>query len=106
MATQSGFSPKWAQAVAADVVGMRVLIVNLFFIGEPNTPTGWVLVDAGVGPCANQIVRAAEERFGAGARPAAIILTHGHFDHVGTVKKLAARWNMPVQTTESAPGCR
>ena len=106
MAIESGFSPKQAQAVAADVVGMRVLIVNLFFIGEPNTPTGWVLVDAGVGPCANQIVRAAEERFGAGARPAAIILTHGHFDHVGAVKKLAARWNVPVQTTESAPGCR
>ncbi|HTN62356.1 MAG TPA: MBL fold metallo-hydrolase [Devosia sp.] len=27
--------------------------------------------------------------FGEGARPAAIIQTHGHFDHVGTLEELS-----------------
>ncbi|TIW88150.1 MAG: MBL fold metallo-hydrolase, partial [Mesorhizobium sp.] len=28
--------------------------------------------------------------------PSAIILTHGHFDHVGTVLELAKMWDVPV----------
>lgn len=39
---------------------------------------------------------AAAERFGRNARPAAIIQTHGHFDHVGALEELAADWNVPV----------
>ena len=31
-----------------------------------------------------------------GKRPAAILLTHGHFDHVGGVKKIAAETGCPV----------
>jgi glyoxylase-like metal-dependent hydrolase (beta-lactamase superfamily II) len=42
------------------------------------------------------IVTAAERRFGPGSRPAAILLTHGHFDHVGSVKQLAEHWDAPV----------
>lgn len=92
--------PSWALSVAPDVVGMRILIANLYFIGEPNSSENWILVDAGVGPCANAIERAADERFGAGARPKAIVLTHGHFDHVGGLKELAERWNVPVYAHE------
>jgi glyoxylase-like metal-dependent hydrolase (beta-lactamase superfamily II) len=39
---------------------------------------------------------AAARRFGAGARPAAIVLTHGHFDHVGALATLARAWDVPV----------
>jgi len=42
------------------------------------------------------IEEAAAARFGAGARPAAIVLTHGHFDHVGAARELAAKWDSPV----------
>ena len=81
--------------VAADIAGFRAGLANVYFLGEPNAAE-WVLVDAGVRGYGTQIVRAAEERFGAGAIPSAIILTHGHFDHVGTLRALLQRWNVSV----------
>ncbi len=36
----------------------------------------------------------AEKTFG--RPPNAIVLTHGHFDHVGDVKELAEEWNVPI----------
>jgi glyoxylase-like metal-dependent hydrolase (beta-lactamase superfamily II) len=56
----------------------------------------WVLIDAGVTGTKGVIKRTARARFGAGARPSAIILTHGHFDHVGALEDLAAEWDVPV----------
>lgn len=88
-------APLATQWVAPDVLGLRVMIANLFLVGQPGQP-GWVLVDAGVGDCSRQIVEAAEQRFGAGARPAAIVLTHGHFDHIGALPRLLERWDVPV----------
>jgi glyoxylase-like metal-dependent hydrolase (beta-lactamase superfamily II) len=88
--------------VAPDVLCLRVLIANLCFVGRPvgqGRPGGqgdWVLVDAGLTGSADRIAEAAAERFGAGRPPTAIILTHGHFDHVGAVQELADRWQVPV----------
>jgi glyoxylase-like metal-dependent hydrolase (beta-lactamase superfamily II) len=83
--------------VADGVLGMKIVFVNLYFVNGSEGPGGnWVLVDAGLYGSANRIRKVAEERFGKGARPSAIILTHGHFDHVGALKELATEWNVPI----------
>lgn len=84
-------------AVAPDLAYLRTGIVNLYLFGRPGAPNGsWVLIDAGLPGSAGRIFRAAEEWIGPGATPAAIILTHGHFDHVGALPTLAERWDVPV----------
>jgi glyoxylase-like metal-dependent hydrolase (beta-lactamase superfamily II) len=80
--------------IAPDVGWLPISFVNVYFIGRPGGP--WILVDAGLPGRANQILEAAEARFGAGARPEAIVLTHGHFDHAGSVLSLAVQWDVPV----------
>jgi glyoxylase-like metal-dependent hydrolase (beta-lactamase superfamily II) len=82
-----------ADQVTPDLTWLRYLFVNLYFYG---TSASWVLIDAGLQGSALTIVEAAEERFGKGARPEAIILTHGHFDHVGAFPELFEGWDVPV----------
>ncbi len=92
-ATQALASP---YDVAPDVHGLKTLFVNVFFVGQPGSGNPWVLVDAGLPGYASQIKKRAEELFGSGAKPEAIVLTHGHFDHVGTLETLLEDWNVPV----------
>lgn len=70
-------------------------IVNVIMIGKPHEEN-WVLVDAGMPKSGKEIQKVAEERFGKENKPAAIILTHGHFDHVGGLIHLINEWNVPV----------
>ena len=84
-------------AVVDDLAYLRTGIVNLYLFGRRGAPAeSWVLVDAGMPGSAARIIRAAEEWTGSGAAPSAIILTHGHFDHVGALEGLLARWDVPV----------
>lgn len=85
---------------APDVVGLTVQIVNVVFVGNPSSGD-WVLVDAGMPGSAEKIVAAAEQRFGAGRAPSAILLTHGHFDHVGAIVELVRHWRVSVYAHES-----
>ncbi len=81
--------------VAPDLAYLRLAIVNAVLYGAPGA-RDWVLVDTGIIGMAGRIRRAAAERFGADVPPAAIVLTHGHFDHVGTLEELARGWDVPV----------
>ncbi len=85
------------EEVLPDLAFKRLTIVNTVFFGLSDAgDRAWVLIDAGLPGTAGVIKRAAAKRFGAGARPAAIIQTHGHFDHVGALEELAADWDAPV----------
>lgn len=79
-----------------DVYGLTLQFVNVAFIGNPGSLRDWVLIDTGLPQSADKIVKVANERFGTGARPTAIILTHGHFDHAGSAVELAQKWDVPV----------
>ena len=85
--------------VLPDLFVYTVQIVNICLIGEPDT-NDFVLIDAGMPQSANKIINITEERFGVNARPKAIILTHGHFDHVGAIIELVEHWDVPVYAHE------
>lgn len=79
-------------SVAPDVLGLRIVLVNVYGV---RTPGGWVLIDAGLPMSDGRIRRWAESNFGS-RKPAAVVLTHGHFDHVGAFPKILEAWDVPV----------
>jgi glyoxylase-like metal-dependent hydrolase (beta-lactamase superfamily II) len=83
-------------AVLPDVYCYTDKIVNLFLIGNPSQSNEFVLVDAGMPKSADKIKDVVVERFGENNQPKAIVLTHGHFDHVGSLVSLLEDWDVPV----------
>ena len=87
--------------VAQGVWGMKNVFVNVYMIANRRgVANGWVLVDAGLKTSAKKIIQMAENLFGMGTRPKAIVLTHGHSDHTGSIKQLLKHWPVPVYAHE------
>ena len=82
--------------LAAGVTQLRIQrFVNVYFV-ETGTPGEWVLIDTGLPGSAKTIIAAANKLFYPGSRPEAILLTHGHLDHVGSARELADHWRVSV----------
>jgi glyoxylase-like metal-dependent hydrolase (beta-lactamase superfamily II) len=86
--------PEAGVEVTPSVTRLDLGIVNAYIIGEAGGP--WVLVDTGTPGNAEKIRAEAQERFGVGARPEAILLTHGHADHSGSAAELSGLWDAPI----------
>ncbi|MBY7142226.1 MBL fold metallo-hydrolase [Virgibacillus sp. NKC19-3] len=95
----SSIESRTGQAVREDVYYYTDQIANICFIGAP-TDEKWVLIDAGLPTAASEIKAVVKERYGEHRKPAAIILTHGHFDHVGGLVDLVQEWDVPVYAHE------
>ncbi len=94
-----GIASHYAQ-VLPDVACLKIVIANAYLIGNPRDHAEWVLVDAGLPGTVGTILKEAEDHFGKDNPPQAIILTHGHFDHVGALVELVEHWEVPVYAHE------
>ncbi len=83
------------ESVRPDVYYYTDQIVNVVMIGKPGDRR-WVLIDAGMPNSGPELLRMAEDRFGKDNPPTCILLTHGHFDHVGGIVHLLEHWQVPV----------
>ncbi|MBA2745977.1 MAG: MBL fold metallo-hydrolase [Flavisolibacter sp.] len=82
--------------VAPGVWRLKDIFVNVYII-QNREGTEWVLVDTGLKSTGAKIKSLVAEIFGsAGSKPKAIIMTHGHFDHRGSLLQLADEWGVPV----------
>ncbi|ULG72377.1 MBL fold metallo-hydrolase [Macrococcus brunensis] len=80
--------------VKPGVIQHTLQMVNIFLV--ENIDGSFVLIDAGMPNKAQAIIELVEEQYGKGAKPQAILLTHGHFDHVGSIIELIEEWHVPV----------
>lgn len=94
-ATEERALGKNVYAVAPGVWRLKDVFVNVFII-QNTEDTKWVLVDAGLKTSAPKIRAMVAEVIADSAPPSAIIMTHGHFDHRGSLQELADEWNVPV----------
>jgi glyoxylase-like metal-dependent hydrolase (beta-lactamase superfamily II) len=80
--------------IAPGVFWLPFRIANVYLIGDVGGP--WAVVDSGTSGHFEAIRAAAEVRHGKGARPEAVLLTHGHADHYGSALALATHWGVPI----------
>lgn len=81
-------------ALRPDIVQVHLIAVNAYLVGQPGED--WILVDTGISGNAKLLQQAAKAVHGL-RPPAAIVLTHGHPDHIGNVEALQKVWGgVPV----------
>jgi glyoxylase-like metal-dependent hydrolase (beta-lactamase superfamily II) len=83
--------------IATDVyclsIGTGLKQVNIYFV---QSGLSWVLIDAAWPNCSQLIKTTAKSLFGVKKRPFAILLTHIHPDHSGSLPELAQTWGVPA----------
>jgi glyoxylase-like metal-dependent hydrolase (beta-lactamase superfamily II) len=81
------------RAIAPEVHCLTDRGCNLYFVGSAAQ---WVLIDTGWPSSSRAIREAASSLYGAASRPAAILLTHAHPDHLGSAAELGRLWSAPI----------
>jgi glyoxylase-like metal-dependent hydrolase (beta-lactamase superfamily II) len=80
------------EAIAPGIQGLRIAFVNVFALSHSNG--SWTLIDCAL-PFTSGVIRSwAEKHFR--LPPNAIVLSHGHFDHVSAAADLAGHWDVPI----------
>lgn len=79
------------ERVADDVFLWRWGVANVYIV---RSGSSGAIVDTAFPGMADEIRAAAEGVLG--GPPAAILLTHGHFDHAGSAAALSEAWSIPV----------
>ncbi|MDQ6705778.1 MAG: MBL fold metallo-hydrolase, partial [Acidobacteriota bacterium] len=80
-------------AIAPDLFGKKIVMVNVYAVR--GGARSWTLIDAALYFSTDRILRWTEEKFG-NTPPDSILLTHGHFDHIGALQELADYWDVPI----------
>ena len=85
------------EKVTDDILLLKFTIVNACMVGYPGVEDPkWALIDTGLENSHDFILDRVYDRFGMDLPPQAIILTHGHFDHIGSSISLSRHWDVPV----------
>lgn len=85
------------QEIGKNILMLQFTVVNSFLIGDSSN---WVIVDTGLENSADYIIETVKQHFGENNIPQSIILTHGHFDHIGSIIKLLKMWDVPIYIHE------
>ena len=80
------------EGAAPGVFGLRIAFVNVYGVADGDS--SWTLVDAGLPFSASYIENWSERTLR--QPPKAIVLTHGHFDHVSAARALGDKWDVPI----------
>jgi len=81
-----------SKTIGQDIILLDCQIANVYFLGDERN---YILIDTGLNNTRHYIKKIIKNKFN-NHIPKAIILTHGHFDHVGSVKYFAQEWKIPV----------
>ncbi|PID24141.1 MBL fold metallo-hydrolase [Sporosarcina sp. P7] len=92
----TSFNSGDVEEIAEGIYCYTVQIVNVFFIRNQANPNEWILIDAGMPASGGTILEKAEELFGKDCKLKEIILTHGHFDHIGGIIDILEKQPVPV----------